>query len=113
MSPRSWKERANDILEAIAEIQNFTRSMTCDEFRNDPKTVKAVALNLVIIGEAAGHVPDDIAKAHPQVAWSLMRGMRNRLVHDYFSLDPEIDWDTAQNDLPPLVEPLKRFLEMA
>jgi uncharacterized protein with HEPN domain len=113
MSPRTWKERIQDILEAIAEIHNFTRNLTYEEFCDDPKTIKAVALNFVVIGEAAGHVPDDIAKTHPQIAWSLMRGMRNRLVHDYFSLDPEIVRDTLQNDLPPLEEPLKRLLEMA
>jgi uncharacterized protein with HEPN domain len=42
-----------------------------------------------------------------------MRGIRNRLVHDYFGMDPEILWDTIQNDLPPLVEPLNRVLETA
>jgi uncharacterized protein with HEPN domain len=63
-----------------------------------------------VIGEAAAHIPDDVAEAHPEIAWNLMRGMRNRLVHDYFGMDPEIIWDTVQNDLPPLVEPLKRIL---
>jgi uncharacterized protein with HEPN domain len=109
MSPRSWKERIEDILEAIAEIQEFTKSMSFEEFRGDPRTIKAVALDFVVIGEAAGHVPDDVAAAHPEIAWTLMRGMRNRLVHDYFGMDPEIIWDTVQNDLPPLVEPLKRI----
>ena len=91
--------------------QAFTENLTYEEFRSDLKTVKAVALNFVVISEAAGHVPDDVARAHPQIAWNLMRGMRNRLVHDYFSFDPEIVWDTLQNDLPPLVEPLKRILD--
>jgi len=40
-----------------------------------------------------------------------MRAMRNRLVHVYFSVDPNIVWDTIQNDLSPLVEPLKRLLD--
>jgi uncharacterized protein with HEPN domain len=110
MSPRSWKERIEDILEAIAEIREFTRAMSLEQFRDDPKTLKAVALDFVVIGEAAAHVPDDIAATHPEIAWSLMRGIRNRLVHDYFGMDPEILWDTIQNDLPPLVTPLKRML---
>jgi uncharacterized protein with HEPN domain len=110
MSPRSWTERIEDILDAIVEIQEFTRSMSFEQFRDDQKTMKAVALDFVVIGEAAGHVPDDIAQAHSEIAWSLMRGMRNRLVHDYFGMDPEILWDTIQNDLPPLIEPLKKLL---
>jgi uncharacterized protein with HEPN domain len=110
MSPRSWKERIEDILEAIREIQSFTRGISFEQFRDDPKTLKAVALDFVVIGEAASRVPDDVAAAHAEIAWSLMRGIRNRLVHDYFGIDPMILWDTIQNDLPPLVEPLKRIL---
>jgi len=110
MSPRLWTERIEDILEAIAEIQEFTRSMSFEQFRDDPKTIKAVALDIVVIGEAAGHVPDDVAEAHSEIAWGLMRGMHNRLVHDYFGMDPQILWDTIQNDLPSLVKPLKKLL---
>jgi uncharacterized protein with HEPN domain len=42
VSPRDWKERVQDILEAIAEIQAFTRGMDFDTFRADAKTLKAV-----------------------------------------------------------------------
>jgi uncharacterized protein with HEPN domain len=110
MSPRLWTERIQDILEAIAEIREFTRSMSFEQFRDDPKTLKAVALDVIVIGEAAAHVPDEVAEAHAEIAWSLIRGMRNRLVHDYFGMDPEIIWDTIQNDLPPLIEPLSELL---
>jgi len=40
-----------------------------------------------------------------------MKAMRNRLVHGYFSVDPQIVWDTVQNDLPPLIEPLSKLLQ--
>lgn len=111
MSPRSWIERIEDILEAIAEIQAFTQSMKFEEFCDDPRTLKAVALNFIVIGEAAAHVPDDVTNDHPEIAWSLMRGMRNRLVHDYFGMDPQVIWDTVVSDLPPLIKPLKDVLE--
>ena len=35
--------------------------------------------------------------------WPLMRAMCNRLVHAYFSVDPQIVWDTIYHDLLPLV----------
>ncbi len=110
MSTRSWRGRVEDILEAIAEIQVFTRSMRFADFRDDAKTLKAVALNFVIIGEAAARVPDEVAAAHPEIAWRFMRGIRNRLVHDYFFIDAQIVWDTVENDLPALIEPLNSLL---
>jgi uncharacterized protein with HEPN domain len=91
-------------------LVEFTRSMSFEQFCDDPKTLKAVALDFVVIGETAGHVPDDVANAHPEIAWSLMRGMRKRLVHDYFGIDPQILWDTIPNNLPSLVGPLGKLL---
>ena len=110
MSPRAWIDRVQDILEAIAEIQAFVAGMDFEAFRNDAKTIKAVELNLILIGEAAGRVPESVQEDHSAVPWHLMRAMRNRLVHVYFSVDPQIVWDTIRNDLPPLVEALQRTL---
>jgi len=110
MSPRVWTERVQDILEAIAEIHSFIQGMDFGMFQGDAKTIKAVQLNFIVIGEAASHIPNDVQETHPEVPWHLMRAMRNRLVHVYFSVDPHIVWDTVHNDLPPLVEPLKHLL---
>lgn len=110
MSPRTWQRRAADILEAIEEIQSFTSAMTFEQFRTDAKTLKAVTADLAIIGEAAGHLPDEIVSANPQVPWQIMRAMRNRLIHAYFAVDPQIVWETVQQDLPPLVDPLTTML---
>jgi len=49
-------------------------------------------------------------EAYPKIAWHLMRGMRNQLVHIYFTISPKILWDTIHQDLPPLVESLKDIL---
>ena len=109
MSPRDWKERIQDILDAIVEIRAFTRGMDFDTFRADAKTIKAVELDFIVIGEAANQIPDEVEEAYPKVPWSLMRAMRNRLVHVYFSVDERLLWDTIQNDLPVLVTALQSF----
>lgn len=111
MSPRDWVERIRDILDAINEIDIFTHGMDFDDFKADPKTMKAVELNLIVIGEAAAGIPKDIEEKNPQIPWSLMRAMRNRLVHVYFSVDERLLWDTVKNDLPPLVRPLHSLLQ--
>jgi len=69
--------------------------------------MRAVELDLIIIGEAANTIPEDIQETYPEISWQLMRGMLNRLVHTYFSVSPQILWDTIQQDLPPLVESLR------
>ena len=110
MSPRDWKDRIQDILEALAEIQSFVEDMRFEEFQEDVKTIRAVELELIIIGEAANAIPQDVQLQHSEIAWHLMRGMRNRLVHSYFSISPQILWDTIQKDLPSLGESLQSLL---
>jgi uncharacterized protein with HEPN domain len=110
MSPRTWEERIRDILDAIAEIQGFTGEMDFENFQDDTRTIRAVELNFIIIGEAATQIPEEVEKAHPEIPWHLMRAMRNRLIHTYFSVDERLVWDTVQDQLTPLIAPLRATL---
>jgi len=110
MSPRAWEACVRDILDAIEEIFSFLDRMDFETFRQDIKTIRAVELNLIIIGEAANALPDEIQETHPEVPWHFMRAMRNRLVHVYFEVDPKLVWDTVKNDLPPLISVLETLI---
>ena len=110
MSPRNWKDRIRDILDAITEIQTFTRGMSYEDFREDDKAVRAVEMNFIIIGEAANQIPEEIEEKYTTIPWGLMRAMRNRIVHVYFRVDEKLMWDTIQNDLPPLIPELEKLL---
>ena len=79
-------------------------------FKNDDKSIRAVEMNFIIIGEAANQIPDEVEEKHPSIPWTLMRAMRNRIVHVYFNVDEKLMWDTVQNDLPPLVVELEKLL---
>lgn len=72
--------------------------------------MRAIELDLIIIGEAANAIPEEVQEAHSEIAWHLMRGMRNRLIHTYFSVSPKILWDTIHQDLPPLDDTLVKLL---
>jgi len=110
--PREWKVCIEDILESISKIHRYLEGSTFEQFVADERTVDAVVRNFGIIGEAVLHVPEEIRLAHPELPWPQMRGLRNLLIHEYFGISLEILWDTAQKDLPPLVSPLRRILEI-
>jgi uncharacterized protein with HEPN domain len=111
VSLRTWQERVHDILAAVAEIETFIAGLNRDQFLADAKTLKAVVADLTIIGEAARYVPDPIVQGHAEIPWPLMTGMRHRIVHGYYQVDPMIVWDTCENDLAPLVQPLQQLLQ--
>lgn len=110
MSPRGWRERIQDILDAITEIQAFTAGMDFEAFQADDKTIRAVELNFIIIGEVASQLGDEIEEQHPEIPWHMLRAMRNRIVHAYFSVDLKLLWDTIFSDLPPLIPRLEKLL---
>jgi uncharacterized protein with HEPN domain len=111
VSSRSWRDCIQDILDAVAEIQAFTSGLNFEQFRSDLKTVRAVEMNFIVIGEAASAVPEEVQEQYPAVPWHLMRGMRNRLVHAYFAVDEQIMWDTVQTNLPQLVVALGSLMQ--
>ena len=110
MSRRNWHDRIRDILDAIAEIQRFTQDMDYDTFKRDEKSIRAVEMNFILIGEAASHITEEIEEKYPTIPWNLMRAMRNRIVHAYFNVDEKLMWDTITNDLPPLIPELEQLI---
>jgi uncharacterized protein with HEPN domain len=110
MPPRDWVFRVQDILEAMAKVQRYVSGVDFETFENDEEITDAVIHNLTVIGEAANHVPAEITGRHPEIPWRQMADLRNFSVHAYWNLRPSVIWDTIQNDLPPLVEPLRKLL---
>jgi uncharacterized protein with HEPN domain len=110
MPPRNWAFRIQDILDAIDKIQRYVSGVDFETFENDEEIMDAIAHNLTVIGEAAKHIPSDITDNHPEIPWRQMIDLRNFSVHAYWNLRPSIIWDTIQNDLPPLIVPLKNLI---
>lgn len=100
----------NDIISAIADIEEFTLGMSYEVFSTDKKTVNAVIRSLEVLGEATKHIPSSFRKKHPDIPWSKMAGMRDVLIHDYMGVDLMTVWKVAQErllELKPLFEELR------
>ena len=69
----------------------------------------AVLRILEIIGEAAKRIPPEICRQMPQLEWTKIVGMRNRLAHAYFSVNVDIVWDVIENKLPELEQVVQAF----
>lgn len=85
--------------------------MDARAFAADAKTLKAVLADFAIIGEAAAHLPEEVTNRYPDVPWRAMRGMRNFVIHAYFSVEPAIVWETIRDDLPDLAARLRTILD--
>jgi len=110
LPPRDWRLRVEDILDAIARIEQYVNGLTIEQFRADQKTIDAVVRNLEVIGEAARHLSADHAALPAEIPWTDIAGMRSILIHEYFGVDLNIVWQTVTYDLPELRGRLQRMV---
>lgn len=107
MPLREWRVRVADIVEATERALGYVQSLTFEQFAADPRTIDAVSYAIVIIGEAVKAIPENVTVATPEIPWADIRGMRNRVAHEYFGVDVKVLWQTVREDLPPLLAALR------
>ncbi|MFV2040729.1 MAG: DUF86 domain-containing protein [Candidatus Hydrothermarchaeales archaeon] len=101
-----------DIVEAIEKIERYTAGMSLENLLEDSKTMDAVVRNLEILGEAVKNFNAKTKKAHPEIDWKGIAGMRDRLTHGYFGVDPTIVWETIQQKTPELKKKVQDILSV-
>ena len=97
---RNYSMYLDDIILSMSRITEYIEGFSFEQFKKDYKTVDAVIRNFEIIGEAANKVPDTIKEKYPDVPWSEMYLLRNKVSHEYFGIDYDIIWDVITNELP-------------
>jgi uncharacterized protein with HEPN domain len=110
-------ERVEDYLEhivlAIERATAYVQGLDSVQFQKTQLAQDAAIRNIEIIGEAAGRIQQqapEFVTAHPELPWSEMRGMRNRLVHNYFDVNVDVVWNTIKEDLLPLKQQVDMVL---
>ena len=98
------------MLDAATEAVAFLTGQQRQSLDKERKLALAVVRSIEVIGEACARVTKSCQDAHPEVPWSQIIAMRNRLIHAYFDIDLDRVWDTVQDDLPPLIAALERIL---
>lgn len=100
-----------DMFQSAELVLVYLKDVTESDFYRNVQVQDAVIRRLLVVGEAASRVSISTQNNLPDVAWPQMRGMRNRLVHEYDGIDLVIVWQTTQTVLPTLIVRLERYLQ--
>lgn len=90
------------IYDAISDIKQFTKGLGKGEFIANKEKQYAVLRALEIIGEATRNLSGETKAAHPEIRWSDIVGMRDKLIHQYFGVNIDLVWETVKRDIPEL-----------
>lgn len=103
----------NAIIQMIQYINKtyiYLGSYEFDDFCKDEKTQDAIIFNISQIGEATKNLSDYTIKKYNNIEWNVIKGLRNRIVHDYSGINLKNIWYIIENDLKPLKRDLNKIL---
>ncbi len=99
-----------DIIDSADAILRFCSQVSEELFYQDELRQSAVLQKLIVIGEAAAHLPEDFQRQHSDIERADIIGFRNIAVHEYFSVLWSIVWTTAVQDVPVLKDKIAKIL---
>lgn len=83
-------------------MEEFTKGATFDVFSENRMMVLACVKCFEIIGEAVGHLSEDIKAEYASIDWRNVKAFRNLMVHEYFKVSDRLVWQIIENNLPEL-----------
>lgn len=72
-----------DMREAARDIVTFMQGVEFAHFSTNKILRFAVERQLLVIGEAAKRISEDLKNAHPEIPWRAIVAQRNLLAHEY------------------------------
>jgi len=110
MSKRDDRVSLKDMLSHAREAVELLGDASREELGRNRVMQLALTRLMEIVGEAGNRVSVATQQANPEIPWPQIIGMRNRLVHGYDVIDFDLLWNTVTNDLPPLIESLRKIV---
>lgn len=92
------------------KLSDYCAGYSYESIMSDTKLVDACVFNLGQIGELCRIVDEKFAKAHPEIPWREMNGLRNRIVHDYEGVNLKLVWEIISEDIPELQRTLQKMI---
>lgn len=95
------------IINDLRFIINHTVGKAKDEIETDELLIDSIMFRIIQISENNGKLSEQFKVTHAEVPWLAIKGMRNRIVHDYGYVDLTIVYDAVINKIPEMLEKLE------
>ena len=100
----------NKILTDIIFMMEHTNDKTMDEIEKDALLLDSIMFRFIQISENSDKLSMEFKALHKELPWRSIKGMRNRIVHDYGFIDMQIIYDTVTKSIPELYNALKSLI---
>ncbi|OFZ45974.1 MAG: hypothetical protein A2381_00245 [Bdellovibrionales bacterium RIFOXYB1_FULL_37_110] len=118
MSPKDYKTAQiylERIIEHINKIRKYKKGLSLKKFKEQDQEYDAICMQLSQIGENVSKIEismDKIIEKFPSaVNWKALKGLRNKIDHDYTWLETDKIWVMLENDFDDLESGVKNILK--
>lgn len=92
------------IMTDLGFILSHTEGITEEQLQADEVLLDSVMFRLIQVSENSDKLTDAFKASHPEIPWRAMKGLRNRIVHEYGNVDLSVVYDTVKSDIPALLD---------
>lgn len=99
------------IVKDLKFLIDHTSNKTKEEVECEEILIDSIMFRLVQISENSDKLTELFKNVNSSLPWKEIKGMRNRIVHDYGVVDMTIIYDTVTKDIPVMYEVLNKFIK--
>ena len=99
------------VLTDLTFIVKHTNSLTQTALSKNEILLDSIMFRLIQISENSDKLTDDFKMYHSNIPWRAIKGLRNRIVHEYGNVDLSIIFNTVKDDIPQLLKELETIAE--
>ena len=98
------------MIEYINKSIKYTEGYTFEEFCTDEKTIDATIFAISQIGELVKNISKETIQKYQEIEWNMIKGLRNRIVHDYEGISLKSIWFILNNDILQLKDNIQDII---
>lgn len=99
------------LVKRCERVINKVSKISFEKFSIDDDIKEVICFNIFQIGELVNGLSDEFIKEYNEIPWKQIRGMRNRIVHGYDTINVEIVYNTAKESIGELLKQTRLILE--
>lgn len=100
------------MIEYIDKAMKYTKGYTFEQFCDDEKTIDATVFAISQIGELVKNIDNKTMNQYNNIEWNMIRGLRNRIVHDYEGINLKSIWYVLENDILELRREIEQIINI-
>ena len=110
MAGKTQRLYLEHIREATELIERYAGGRQREDLDREPMLRQAIERNIEIISEASRRLPGAMKARHPEVPWREIAAIGNILRHEYPTVNRDIIWQVATEDVRPLAAAVDALL---